>query len=122
MNREAEPRPLIERGELGPERLDGLVGAVEGRAEDGDDADRVLVAELHRLLGGEVEAVSLHRDEPHLDVPVLGELLPADLDVDPHDEVRAISWLAGVCAAFPPATLERQSAEHRSLARTGRGP
>ena len=74
--------------------LDRLVRAVEGRAEDRDDADRVLVAELHRLLGGEVEAVALHRHEAHLDVPVVGELLPADLDVDAHDDVRLVGRLA----------------------------
>ena len=47
-----------------------------------------------RLLGREVEAVALHRHETHLDVPVVGELLPADLDVDPHHEVRLVGRLA----------------------------
>jgi hypothetical protein len=60
---------------LGPEGVKGvadllhrLVGAVEGRAQDRDDADRILVAELHGLLRREVEPVALHRDESHLDV------------------------------------------------------
>ena len=99
---------------------DRLVRAVEGRAEDADDADRVLVAELHGLLGREVEAVALHRHEPHLDVPVVGELLPADLDVDPHHEVRLVRRLALGLAPFLPPALEREAAQHRRLARPGR--
>ena len=85
---DVEARLRLELVERLADLLDRLVGAVEGRAEDRDDADRVLVAELHRLLGAEVEPVALHRHEAHLDVPVVGELLPADLDVDPHHEVR----------------------------------
>ena len=72
---------------------DRLVRPVEGRAQDGDDPDRVLVAALDGLLGGEVEAIALHRHEPHLDVPVVRELLPADLDVDAHDDVRLVGRL-----------------------------
>ena len=94
VDRDVEPGLLLEGVERLADLLDGLVGAVERRAEDRDDADRVLVAELHGLLGGEVEPVALHGHEPHLDVPVVGELLPADLDVDPHDEVRPVGRLA----------------------------
>ena len=73
-----------------------------------------------RLLGREGEAVALHRHEPHLDVPVVGELLPADLDVDAHDEVRLVGRLALGRAPLLPAPLEREPAEHRRLARAGR--
>ena len=88
------PGLALEGVERVADLLDRLVGAVEGRAEDRDDADRVLVAELHGLLGREVEAVALHRHEAHLDVPVVRELLPADLDVDAHHEVRLVGRLA----------------------------
>ena len=101
--------------------LDRLVGAVEGRAQDRDDADRVLVAELDGLLGGEREAVALHRHQPHLDVPVVGELLPADLDVDAHHQVGLVGRLALGLAALLPEPLQRQAAEHRRLAGAGRG-
>ena len=111
---------LLELVERVADLLDRLVGAVERRAEDRDDADRVLVAELHGLLGGEIEAVPLHRDEAHLDVPVVRELLPADLDVDAHDDVRLVGRLALGRAALLPAALEREAAEHGRLARPGR--
>ena len=91
----SSPVSLLQVVERGADLGDRLVAAVERRAEDRDDADRVLVAVLHRLLGGQVEAVALHRHEPRLDVPVVGELLPADLDVDAHDEVRLVDRLAG---------------------------
>ena len=120
MHRDVDSGPFLEVVERLADLLDGLVGAVEGRAEDRNDADRVLVAPRDCFLGREMEPVSFHRDEPHLDVPVVGELLPADLHVDPHDEVRAIRRLPGLAAALLPAALQRQPAEHRSLARTGR--
>ncbi len=114
------PGPRLEVVERRADLGDRLVRAVEGRAEDRDDADRVLVALRDGLLGGEVEAVALHRDEAHLDVPVVGELLPADLDVDAHDEVRPVGGLALGLAPLLPAPLEGQAAEHRRLARAGR--
>ena len=120
MDRHVDPRSLLQVVERGADLLHRLVRAVEGRAEDRDDADRVLVAPLDRLLGGEVEAVAFHRDEAHLDVPVVRELLPADLDVDPHDEIRLVRGPAGRLAALLPAALEREAAEHRRLARAGR--
>ena len=55
VHRDVEPRARLQIVERGADLLDRLVRAVERRAEDRDDADRVLVAELHRLLGGEVK-------------------------------------------------------------------
>jgi hypothetical protein len=93
----------------------GLIGPVEGGAEHRHDADRVLVAACDGLLGGKMEAIALHRDQAHLDVPVVGELLPADLDVDAHHEIRPVGWLAFSLAPFLPAPLEREAAEHGRL-------
>ena len=108
---------LVERcGDL----LHGLVRPVERRAEDRHDSDRVLVAALDGLLGGEVEAITLHRHEPHLDVPVVRELLPAHLDVDAHDDVRLVGRLPRGSSRLLPAPLEREPAEHRRLARARR--
>ena len=120
VHRHVDPGLGLERVERVADLLHGLVRAVEGGAEDRDDADRVLVAELHRLLRGEREARALHRDEAHLDVPVVRELLPADLDVDAHDEVRLVDRLALGRAPLLPAPLEREPAEHCGLARAGR--
>ena len=100
--------------------LDRLVGAVERRAEDGHDADRVLVDELQGLLGVELQAALLDGGVPGLDVPVAAELLPHDLDVDPHHEVRLVRGEARRLAALAPAPLQRQPAEHDGLARAGR--
>ena len=100
--------------------LHGLVGAVERRAQDGHDTDRVLVALRDRLLRGQVEPVSLHRHEAHLDVPVVRELLPAHLDVDAHHQVRLVRRLARRLAGVLPSALERKPAEHRRLARSRR--
>ena len=113
------PVSLLELVERRADLLDRLVGSVERRSEDRDDADRVLVAALHRLLGRQREAIALHRDEAHLDVPVVGELLPADLDVDAHHQVRLVGRLALRLALVLPAALERQTAEHRGFARAG---
>ena len=87
VHRDVEAGAGLEVVERVADLLDRLVGAVERGAEDGHDADRVLVAPGYGFVCGEVEAISFHRDEPHLDVPVVGELLPADLHVDAHDQV-----------------------------------
>ena len=120
MHRDVDARLPLELVERGTDLLDGLVRALERRAQDRDDADRVLVAERDSFLCREVKAVALHRHEPHLDVPVIGELLPADLDVDSHHEVRPVRRLAGGGAALLPAALEREAAEHRRFARARR--
>ena len=117
---DVEARARLQIVERGADLGDRLVRPVERRAEDRHDPDRVLVAELHRLLGREREAVALHRDEPHLDVPVVGELLPADLDVDAHDDVRLVRGLARRLAPLLPEALQRETAEHRRLARARR--
>ena len=120
MERHVEPLLALELVERRRDLLDRLVAAVERRAEDRHDADRVLVAQCDGLVGSEVEAVALHRHQARLDVPVAAELLPADLDVDAHDQVRSVGRLAGRAHPLAPAPLERQPAEHRGLARAGR--
>src|SRR4029453_3553075 len=107
MYRDIDSGPLLEVVERFTDLLDGLVRTVERRAEDRDDADRVLVAERDRFLGREVVTLTFHRHEPHLDVPVVRELLPADLDVDPHHEIRTSSRLTGRSAALLPEALKR---------------
>ena len=89
MHRHVRAAPGRERVERGRDLGHRLVGAVIGRAEDGDDADRVLVARFRGALGAEVRHLRPDGDEPRLDVEVAAELLPADLDVRAHDEVRA---------------------------------
>ena len=120
MNGHVDAGLLLEFVERGADLLDRLVRAFESRAEDRDDPDRVLVAERNGFLRREMKAVALHRHQPHLDVPVVRELLPADLDVDPHHEVRPICRLARRGATLLPASLQREAAEHRGFAGAGR--
>ena len=75
--------------------LHRLVGAVHGRAEDGDDADGVLVDVVEQPVGGQVEDVALERHVARLDLPVVGELLPDHLDVAAHDDVGPVGRLPG---------------------------
>ena len=91
----SRPGVGLELVQRGADLRHRLVAAVERRAEDGDDADRVLVTLLDRLLRVEVEPVALHRHEAHLDVPVAAELLPAHLHVDAHDHVGLVGRLPG---------------------------
>ena len=100
------------------QRFDRLVASVVGRSENGDHADRVLVAQRDRLVHPQVEPVALHRHETGFDVPVAAELLPAHLDVDPHHQVRCRSGCGLV--TFSPAQLHRQATEHRGFARADR--
>src|SRR5262249_42331423 len=120
MDRDVDPLTLFELVECCADLLDRFVRAIERRAEDRDDADGVLVAEPHGLYAGEVKAVALHRYEAHVDIPVLCELLPTDLDVDAHDDVRTIGGLARFRPAPLPTALHRQRTEHRRLARPRR--
>ena len=121
VHRNVQTRRRLEGVEGGADLLHRLVRAVVGRAEHGDDADRVLVAQPDGLVGGHVVAVAVHRHGAQLDVPVVGELLPADLDVDAGHHVGPVGGLAGRLPPVLPAALERQPAEHRRLARPGGG-
>jgi hypothetical protein len=96
-----------------------LVGAVHRRAHDRDDADRVLIAQRGGLGDAQVVPARHHGDEPGLDVPVPAELLPADLDVAAHDEVRPGRVQAGRTALGAPPPQQRHAAEHARLARPG---
>ncbi len=120
VHRHVDAGPLLVGVQRLADLLDRLVGAVEGGAEDGDDADGVLVAALHGLLGRQVQPVAFHRHEAHLHVPVVGELLPAHLDVDAHHEIGLVRGLALGLAPLLPAALEGEAAQHRGLARADR--
>ena len=94
MHRDVEAGALLEVVERGADVGDGLVAAVERRPEHRHDADGVLVARRDGLGGAQVQPVALHRDEAGLDVEVVGELVPADLDVDAHHDVGPVGGLA----------------------------
>ena len=95
-----------------------LVAAVVGRAHDHDQADGVLVAERDRLLGREVVAVALHGHEAGFDLPVVHELVPADLGVHAHHHVGAVGGQARRPPPLLPAALEGEAAQHAGLARS----
>src|SRR5215208_3867213 len=95
--------------------LHRLVGTVEGRTEDGDHADGVLVAEFRRLFAVQVETVPFHRHVAGLDLEVVAELLPADLDVYAHDHVGLLGVLSGRAPPLLPEAFEGQPTEHGCL-------
>jgi hypothetical protein len=64
---------------------------------------------LDRLLAIEVETVTLHRHVAGLDLEVVAELLPADLDVYPHDHVGTLGALSGRASPLLPAAFEGES-------------
>ena len=126
VQRDVDATLALEGVECRGDLLDRLVAAVERAAQHRDDADRVLVAQLHRLLAVEVPAIAVHRHQARLDVPVAAELLPADLDVDPGHEVRRVDRLPRRPPVSAPAPQQRHPTEHRRLARacgrSARGP
>ena len=101
--------------------LTGSYDPVERRPEDRDDADGVLVAELQGLVGVELQPSRLDGGVPRLHVPVPAELLPHDLDVDAHHQVRFVGRKSRRRASLTPLPLERQAAQHHRFARAGRG-
>lgn len=119
MHRDVEPGPLLKGVEGRAQVGDRLVRPVEGGPEDAHDPDGVLVAQLGGGLGVEVEPVALHGDLACFDLPEVAELVPADLDVDAHDEVRAGPGIA-VGVALGPAPLQGHPREHARLTGPGR--
>jgi hypothetical protein len=67
-----------------------------------------------------VESVAVHRNQAHLHVPVVGELLPAHLDIDAHHEIRFAGGLVRGLPAMLPTAFEGKPSEHCRLARSGR--
>ena len=110
---DAGPRLVVVEGRA--DLLHRLVAAVHRRADDGHHADRVLVHVVEQPVGGQVEDVALEAHVARLDVPVVGELLPDDLDVPAHHDVGAVGGLAGLASGVLPAPLEREPAEHAPL-------
>ena len=74
---------------------------------------------LEHFFGRHDQPVVFHRDLAMLDVPIAGELVPADLD-RPGDQVRFVDRLAGGLAFRFPGPLHRHSAQHGRFAGAGR--
>ena len=117
VQRDVEALLLVQPHEqvVDPDDVVGVAG--ERRAEDGGDADRVLVDVRLDVLGADRELVRLQRDDPRLDVEVAAELLPHDVHVAAEHEVRPVRRLAGGLAPRAPLPLQRQRAEHDRLRR-----
>lgn len=62
MDRDVESGAFLEVVQRRAEIGDRLVGTVEGGAEDPDDADGVLVAQLRGRLRVQVETLTVHQD------------------------------------------------------------
>ena len=93
----------------------GVAG--EGGAEDGGDADRVLVDVGLDVLRPDHVLVLAQADDPRFDVEVAAELFPDDVDVAAEDEVRLLDSLAFGFAPLLPLPLQRQRPEHDRLRR-----
>lgn len=91
--------------------------AGERGADDGDDADRVLVEVGLHVLRADRVLVLGKRHDPRLDVEVAAELLPHDVDVAAEDQVGPVDRQVGRLAPLPPLPLQRQRAEHDRLGR-----
>ena len=99
--------------------------AGERGAQDGRDADRVLVDVRFDISWTDRVLVGFQRDDPRFDVEVAAELLPHDVHVAAKDEIRPVDTLVLGLHAVTPLPLQRQRAEHDRLggalrARAGR--
>ncbi len=89
----------------------------ERRAEDGRDADRVLVEVRLHVVGADRVLVLLERDDPRFDVEVAAELLPHHVDVSSEHEVRPFRRAVRCLLTLLPLPLQGQGAEHDRLGR-----
>ena len=89
----------------------------EGRAEDGSDADRVLVDVRRDVVRADRVLVRLQRHDPRLDVEVAAELLPHHVHVATEDQVRAGRGRTRGLTALAPVPLQREPAQHDRLGR-----
>ena len=119
VNRDVQPGVLLQLVQGVRHRLHRLEGAGKRDPQRGHDADGVLVTALQDLLGGHQKAILLHGNLAQLDVPVAGELVPADLH-RPGDHVRLVHGFSGGPHLLPPAPLHGHAAQHRGLAGPGR--
>jgi hypothetical protein len=86
-----------------------------GDTEDRDDSDRVLVHVIGEAVAVEHLVLLADRHQPRLDIPVVGELLPADLNRRAHHQVRLLGRLAGGPTRLRPAPLQGEATEHARL-------
>lgn len=89
-----------------------LVLSSVGSAENGADANGVLIDKVDGFLGIDHVAIRRAVDKLLLDIKVAGSLLPADLDRRVHDHVGAAEVLAFGLAFVDPALLHGQGGEH----------
>ena len=112
-------RPLlcldVEQQLVDPDDVVHVTG--ERRAEDGGDADGVLVEVRRDVVRADRVLALGERDDPRLDVEVAAELLPHDVDVAAEDQVRLVGRQVGRLAALLPLPLQGQRAEHDRLGR-----
>ncbi len=98
------------------QRLHQLVAARVGDAERRHHEDRVLVDTGQHVVGVHAVVPRRHRHLAHLDVPVLGELVPHHLHRPAH-HVRLVGGLALRFTLGPPSPLGRHAGQHAGLGR-----
>ena len=95
-----------------------------GDAEDGRNADGVVVHVVHDRVHVQRQMVLLKRHEVHLDVPIAAELLPAHLVACGDHQVRALLGVdvdAGVLRQLLPAEQHAAAAQHAGRGRADGG-
>ena len=96
--------------ESGAQRDDVLIVAGKGAAEDADHADGVLVAGGRGAFRVGDHLAAFERHLPRLHIPIAGKLVPADLCIRAHYEVRLVGGHAQLLHSFAPAPFEGQAA------------
>ena len=93
-------------------------------AQDGRDADGVVVHVVHDRVHVQRQVVLLKRHEAHLDVPVAAEFFPAHLVARGNHQVGALRRVdvdARVLRQLLPAEQHAQAAQHARLGRADGG-
>ena len=115
VDRHVVPAVLLQLHQVVVDPADVVGMAGEGGAEDGGDADRVLVDLRGDVVGADRVLALLQRHHPLFDVEVAAELFPDHVHVAAEDEVRFVDRFARRFPPFLPFPLQREGAEHDRL-------
>ncbi|CAN5139405.1 hypothetical protein BH20ACT22_BH20ACT22_01820 [soil metagenome] len=121
VDRHVDPSVILQTIKCSRDLLHRFVTAVKRRSKDSDDPDCILVASRYRRTGSEVCLAIRDRYLSRLDIPVTAKLVPADLHVRSHHEIRSFRRSAGHPGPFAPSPDQGETAQHAGLAGTDSG-
>ncbi len=116
-----QPLLTLERDQCVIDLVDGIVLERVRRAEDADGTDRVFVHPVHHFVGGNREAVRVQGNQALLDLEIVGALVPHQVYVITHDDIRTVMRFALRLALFLPGALVGQHGQHDRLGGAGAG-